>query len=148
MGEILGLFRQLRTVYRAHHPHQEDVASYKDKAITMGRLLDEHFAYASWPNYLYKLIEHVQEPLEDENGPGTIRGLSGEGNEGANKVFRDLRRHFSRKSSALVSLRDVLWFHWLYTSPKLRRIAKVTTREYTCSKCQQLGHSATHCTKA
>ena len=29
MGEILGLFRQLRTVHTAHHPRQEDVASYK-----------------------------------------------------------------------------------------------------------------------
>ena len=110
----------------------------------MGKLLDEHFAYVSWANYLHKLIEHVQEPLEDENGPppmgggGGGGGLSGEGNEGANIVFRDLRRHVWRKSRAMVSLRDVLWFHWLYTSPKLHTIAQVTTREYTCSECQQV----------
>ncbi|XP_063971603.1 V(D)J recombination-activating protein 1-like [Lytechinus pictus] len=148
MGEIFHLFRQVRQVYRAHHPGKEDIASYKEKAIRMGRLLDEHFTYASWPNYLHKLIEHVQEVLEDEEGPGTIGGLSGEGNEGANKVFRDLRRHFSRKSSAMLSLRDVIWFHWLYTSPKLRRIAQVTSRDYSCSKCQKLGHSAIHCSNA
>ncbi|XP_071495144.1 V(D)J recombination-activating protein 1-like [Diadema antillarum] len=123
----------------------EHVTSYKDTGVKMGELLRESFSYASWPNYLHKLIEHVQEPLEMENGPRTIGALSGEGNEGANKVFRDLRRHFSRKSNAITSLRDTMWFHWLYTSPKLRRIAKDTAR-HRCSNCQQLGHSIANCT--
>ncbi|XP_063951972.1 V(D)J recombination-activating protein 1-like [Lytechinus pictus] len=51
--------------------------------------------YVSWPNYMYlhKMIEHVQEVLEDPQGPGSIGSLSGEGNEAANKLFRHLRKH-------------------------------------------------------
>jgi hypothetical protein len=36
-----------------------------------------------------KVIEHVQELIED--GTGTVGGLSEEGNEGDNKIFRHLK---------------------------------------------------------
>ncbi|XP_038062316.1 V(D)J recombination-activating protein 1-like [Patiria miniata] len=123
LAEVLGIFRNLRTVYRAHHPEAEDVSTFKQRAVEMGRLLLTNFSYAGWPNYLHKIIEHVQEIIEDPEGPGTIDSLSGEGNEAANKLFRDLRGHFARKHDEAQALRDIIWFHWLYTSPKLRRIS-------------------------
>ena len=86
-------FRFLRKVYRARHPEKEDVANYKSVAVEMGKLLIKHFNYANWPNYLHKIIEHVQEILEDPNGPRSIGAFSGEGNEGGNKLFRLFRKH-------------------------------------------------------
>ena len=145
MNEVLELFRQMRSVYRAHKPNKEDVASYKETAVRMRKALLEDFEYVAWPNYLHKVVEHVQEVLEDPEGPGSIGILSSEGNEAANKLFRELRSHFSRKHSTYDSLRDVLWFHWLYTSPTLRRLSNVHAREYRCSHCGELGHSTLNC---
>ena len=54
----------------------------------MEKMLIEHFDYAPWPNYLHKVIEHVQEILADPEGPGSIGAFSGEGNEAGNKLFR------------------------------------------------------------
>jgi hypothetical protein len=51
----------------------------------------------------------VQELIED--GPGT---LSGEGNEGGNKIFRHFRKNLVRRGNTRGSLRDVLRGHWLY----------------------------------
>lgn len=129
LAEVLALFRRVRTMYRATHPKQDEVRVYKTTAIEMGQLPRHHFSYMSWPNYLHKLIEHVQEVLQDPLGPGSVGGLSSEGNEAANKFFRDLRKNFSLQNSTTQSLRDILWFHWLYTSPKLRRIGAVTSRK-------------------
>ncbi|XP_022085107.1 V(D)J recombination-activating protein 1-like isoform X2 [Acanthaster planci] len=145
LAEVLDAFRNLRKIYRAHHPDADDVCTYKEQAVAMGLRLLTDFPYAGWPNYLHKIIEHVQEGLEDPEGPRTIGGISGEGNEAANKLFRELRGHFSRQHDETQSLRDVLWFHWLYTSPKLKRIGHVETRKYQCSQCKELGHNSRSC---
>lgn len=145
LGEVMDQFRKLREVYRASHPSSADVAAYKAHAIQMADLLHSNFSYANWPNYFHKVTEHVQEVLEDPQGPGTIGALSGEGNEAANKLFRDLRRNFSRKNNTLASLRDIIWMHWLYTSPKLRHLANVSSRSYKCSKCKKSGHNVLTC---
>ncbi|XP_033635628.1 V(D)J recombination-activating protein 1-like [Asterias rubens] len=145
LKEILNIFVCLRKVYRSTHPNQEDVCLYKDKAVEMGRLLLVNFTYVGWPNYLHKIIEHVQEIIQDPEGPGAVGTISGEGNEAANKLFRELRGHFSRKTDESQSLKDIIWYHWLYTSPKLRRISHVKARKYQCSNCNELGHNARSC---
>ena len=123
---LLEKFRAMRTVYRATDPkvqYPQKTNLYKDTAIQFGRDLIDNFEYARWPNYIRKVIEHVQELIENPNGPGTVGGLSGEGNEGGNKIFRHFRLHLARKGSTYGGLRDVLWIHWLYSSPKLVKLA-------------------------
>jgi hypothetical protein len=98
-----------------------------------------------WPNYLHKVIEHVQEIIEDREGVGSVGMLSGEGNECGNKVFRHFRKMLSRRTCAIDSLRDVLYLHWLYSSPKLQFIGKIHSTQKRCSKCLGLGHNMRTC---
>lgn len=111
----------------------------------MGQMLIDNFGYCPWPNYLHKVIEHVQEIIQHEDGPGTVGGLSGEGNEGGNKIFRHFRMHLSRRGDSYGLLRDVLWLHWLYTSPALQRLASVVHTQHRCSVCFQVGHNKRTC---
>ncbi|XP_072168742.1 V(D)J recombination-activating protein 1-like [Diadema setosum] len=145
LQSVLQKFRNLRRVYRSHSPDKEDVHRYKETAVAMGNELLDNFDYVNWPNYLHKVIEHPQEILLSEDGPGSIGSLSGEGSEAANKLFRNLRENFARRGDVFGGLRDVLWFHWLYTSPKLLRLRAVTRRKYKCSKCGGDGHNVTSC---
>lgn len=145
LRSVLQKFRSLRKIYREHHPNKKEVQGFKKKAVQMGRELLEHFEYVCWPNYLHKILEHTQEAILSEDGPGSIGILSGEGSEAANKLFRKLRNNFSRRGDVLDGLRDILWFHWLYTSPKLVRLRAVTRRTYTCSRCGAKGHNKKSC---
>ncbi|XP_060562648.1 V(D)J recombination-activating protein 1-like [Ruditapes philippinarum] len=143
LSSVLQKFRLMRKVYRAKDPKKEcpgDVSSYKVTAIEMGRLLLAHFEYASWPNYLHKVIEHVQEIIESTDGPGTVGGISGEGNECGNKIFRHMRKNMARKGNTQGGLRDVLWCHWLYSSPELTSLALVTLKQSRCSLCLELAN--------
>ncbi|XP_072171924.1 V(D)J recombination-activating protein 1-like [Diadema setosum] len=97
---IMEKFRLLRSVYRAHSPrvtHAQELRQYKVVAVQMGRELISHFDYVPWPNYLHKVIEHPQEIIENEDGPGSVGTISGEGNEASNKLFRHMRKNLSRK---------------------------------------------------
>ena len=115
LGQILRIFQHLRKVYRSNDPMREypdEVKRYKAKAVEMGKLLLEHFSYASWPNYLHKIIEHVQELIED--GPTGVRSVgawSGEGSKAGNKIFRKFRDQHARKDTTMHFLRDILWLH-------------------------------------
>lgn len=99
--------------------------------------------YCSWRNYLHKVIDYAhahnyllliieQEIIQHEDGPGTVGGLSGEGNEGRNKIFRHFRKHLSRRRDSYGSLRDVVWFHWLYTSPAFQQLVSVFHTQQRC----------------
>ena len=146
--QLLDQFRPLRSVYRARNPIKDmadEVSQFKTKAVSMGAFLIENFHYVAWPNYLHKVIEHTQEIIEHPGGPGTVGGLSGEGNEGGNKVFRQFRRDLSRKCSTESSLVDVLKMHWLYSCRPLQQISKVSLQERSCSWCRSSGHYNTTC---
>lgn len=58
----------------------------------MGQILIDNSGYCPWPNYLHKVIKHVQEKIQHEDRPGIVGGLSGEGNEVGNMIFH----HFSQ----------------------------------------------------
>ena len=146
LGSVLEKFRFCRSVYRANDPEKTDVAIYKETAVSMGRELMEHFSFAEWPNYLHKVIEHVQELIQDPEGPGSIGAMSGEGLEGGNKVFRHFRKNLASRGNSYQSLKDILNLHWLYSSPKLKLIAFVAHRKNTCSICNQKGHNKLTCT--
>ena len=146
MQEILEKLRFLRSVYRAKSPAKEDVSIYKEVAVEMGKLLIAHYNFARWPNYLHKVLEHVQEILEDPEGPGSIGAFfSSEGNEAGNKLFRLFRKHYSNRGDSYKGLEDVLKLHWLYSSLTLGNLAKIEHRKYKCSKCSAYGHSKTSC---
>ncbi|XP_070545703.1 V(D)J recombination-activating protein 1-like [Ptychodera flava] len=145
---VLAKFRFLKKVYCAKLPkvdYKDDIESVKTVGIEMGMLLIDKFGYARWPNYLHKVIEHTQELIEKEDSPGTIGGISGEGNEAGNKLFRQFRKLHSRKGSVMGGLRDTIWLHWLYSSPKLCRHAEVAHRKNRCSACGCLGHNRLTC---
>ena len=145
---LLEKFRFMRTVYRATDPkvqYPQETKLYKQTAVEFGRDLINNFDYARWPNYIHKVIEHVQELIENPNGPGTVGGLSGEGNEGGNKIFRHFRLHLARKGNTYGGLRDVLWGHWLYSSPKLVRLAAKSRMQQRCSYCKSKGHNVRTC---
>ena len=64
MTELLCQFRRLRTIYRAKSPktdYPEEVKLYKMSAVKMGKFLLENYSFVEWPNYLHKVIEHVQD---------------------------------------------------------------------------------------
>ena len=143
---ILEKFRFLRSVYRATKPAKEDIKGYKAEAVEMGKMLINHFDFARWPNYLHKVIEHVQEILENPDGPGSIGAFSSEGNEGGNKLFRMFRKGYSHRGDSYKGLEDVLKLHWLYTSHYLRSKSKVTRRQHQCSSCLMFGHNKSTCT--
>ena len=84
--------------------------------MEFGECLKTKYPYAHWSNYAHKVIEHVQEVIQEE---GTLGGFSGEGNDAGNKIFRHLRKNHSRKSGTLESIRDVLRMHWFYCSHTL-----------------------------
>lgn len=115
---------------------------YKQVAVEFGNILLNNYPYAHWSNYVHKCIEHVQEVIETDD---TLGGLSGEGNEAGNKIFRHLRKNHSRKGSTLHSVTDVLKVHWLYCSRKLRKLSHVSRRKYKCSLCNQMGHNCMSC---
>ena len=114
-------------------------------AVEMGKLLIENFSFASWPNYLHRIIEHVQEILEDPNGPGSIGAFSGEGNEGGNKLFHLFRKNYATKGDSYRALEDVIRIHWLYSSKRLEDLASVNHRKNKCSKCGNFGHNKRSC---
>ncbi|KAK3089331.1 hypothetical protein FSP39_002772 [Pinctada imbricata] len=148
LSVILNIFCKLRSVYRAKDPLVEcpsEVASYKQTAIQMGSLLMEHFHYAQWPNYLHKVIEHVQQLIEDPKGPGSIGSFSSEGNEAGNKLFRHFRKNLSRRGNTYGSLCDVLKLHWLYSSKALCKIAEIEHKRNKCSLCFTEGHNKRKC---
>ncbi|KAK3089575.1 hypothetical protein FSP39_004762 [Pinctada imbricata] len=143
---LLQKFRFMRMIYRAVDPkvqYPSETKMYKETAIEFGKILINDFDYAKWPNYIHKVIEHVQEL--NENGPGTVGGLSSEGNEGGNKIFRHFRKNLARRGSTYGGLRDVLWGHWLYSSPSLTKLSAKSKSEQRCSACRSLGHNIRNC---
>ena len=82
------------------------------------------------------------------NGPGTVGGLSWQGNEGGggNKIFRHFRKHLSRKGDVMRGLMDVLWLHWLYSNPLLASLDRSQHKKHKCSVCHQEGHNKRTCT--
>ncbi|XP_070555020.1 V(D)J recombination-activating protein 1-like [Ptychodera flava] len=96
-SEILSKFRFLKMMYCAKYPRvdlKNEIQNVKRVGVELGQLLIDHFEYATWPNYLHKVIEHSQELLEREDGPGFIGCISGEGNEAGNKLFRQIPKAF------------------------------------------------------
>ena len=151
MSKVLSQFRELRKIYRAKSPksmYPQEVRLYKANAVDMGKFILEHYSYVDWPNYLHKIIEHVQELIEHESGPGSIGMFSSEGNEGGNKVFRHFRKHLSRKGDVLGGLKDVLQLHWLYSSKTLQELSSVTHKQNRCSVCFEAGHKRNNCPNA
>lgn len=148
LSKVLCLFRKLRSVYRANQPMRDmpqEVTQFKAQAIEMGKIFIQEFEYVPWPNYLHKIIEHTQEIIMDVTGAMSVGALSGEGNEAGNKIFRQLRKHHARKGKTLQGLRDVLWLHWLYSSPKLQSLGEIYTRENRCTMCHEAGHNVRTC---
>jgi V(D)J recombination-activating protein 1 len=76
---ILGKYREMRLVYRANIPDPVKVSGYKKLAVSFANDIKEHFPFAKWPNYMHKVVEHVQELIEWKAGPGSIGALSSEG---------------------------------------------------------------------
>ena len=116
--EVLSIFYQLRTMYRAHDPVKEEIVLYKKRAVHLGELFRENFVHVSWPNYLHKIIEHVQEILDDPNGPGSIGAMS----FSRWFYFRKFRESNPREKFPLQ-------FMSIYSNDNIRKIAKLTTRE-------------------
>lgn len=148
---LLEIFRELRAVYRSNNPlltMPEQVTTYKVRAIALANMLKTDFSYVHWPNYLHKIIEHVQELIQRPDGPGTVGGMSGEGNEAGNKIFRHFRKNLSRKGATFESLHDVLKLHWLYSSPLLTKLAQQERSSKQCSLCNKLGHNIRTCKKS
>ena len=92
---ILDKFRFMQSIYHAIKPDLNHVAMYKTITVAMGELIKTHFSFARWPNYLHKLIKHIQDILQDPNNPGSIGAFSREGNEAGNKIFRLFSKKFS-----------------------------------------------------
>ena len=139
-------FRRLRTIYRAKSPktdYPEEVKFFKMSAVKMGKLLLENFSFVEWQNYPHKLIEHVQELIQHDLGPGSIGMFSCEGNECGNKVLR----HF-RKDDVTGGLRDVLQLHWLYSSKVWQELSSETHKQNRCSVCFGTGHIRNNCLNA
>ena len=148
LSVVLEKFNELREVYRCLCPMKdipEKVHLYKQNSVAFGQLLIQNFQYADWPNYLHKVIEHVQQLILDPNGPGSVGAFSSEGNECGNKLFRHFRKNLSRRGSVVGSLRDVLHVHWLYSCPKLVNIAEIQRRKNKCSKCLSEDHIIRNC---
>jgi V(D)J recombination-activating protein 1 len=143
--DILGKFREMRVVYRSNVPDHFTVAGYKTLAVSFAMSLKEHFPFARWTNYLHKLVEHVQELIEWKEGPGSIGAMSSEGNEAGNKVFRHFRKNLSCKGNTYQGIVDVLRLHWLYSSPKLVRLAHVSHNKIKCGICGNTGHNRVTC---
>ena len=81
---------------------------------------------------MHKLIEHVQELIQDATGPSSIGAVSGEGNEAGNKIFQICRLNLSCKGNTQQGLQDTLRYHWLYSSPGLKALAVAPQRKNKC----------------
>ena len=112
----------MQSVYHTIKPDPLHVAIFKKIAVEMGELIKTYFNFTRWPNYLHKLIEHVQEIQEDPSGLGSIEAFSGEGNEAGNKIFRLFRKNFANKGNSYKGLENVLKLHWLYSSAALSQL--------------------------
>jgi hypothetical protein len=145
LQEIITKLRWMRTVYRASKPSPADVAIYKETAVKMGQILIDDFPWVRWPNYLHKVIEHVDEIINRNDGLHSVGIMSGEGNEAGNKLFRQFRRSHSSRGSTTQSLLDILKLHWLYTSPKLQQLSEVSHKKYKCGICGEIGHTRVTC---
>ena len=143
--ELLSKLQFMHKVFSCRSPklkYPSEWNHYKQVAVEFGNILLNNYPYARWSNYVHKCIEHVQEVIETDD---TLGGLSGEGNEAGNKIFRHLRKNHSRKGSTLHSVTDVLKVHWPYCSRKLRKLSHVSRRKYKCSLCNQMGHNCMSC---
>ena len=117
---VLDKLRVLHRVYQAVQPMQEfaqDVADYKKIAVEMGQMLIANFGYCPWPSYLHKVIEHVQEIMQHEDGPGTVVGLSREGNKGGNRIFTISESIFLEEVTPIVRLG--MYFGYIGFTPAL-----------------------------
>ena len=142
---ILDKLPFMRSVYHAIKPDPNHVAMYKTITVAMGELIKTYFSFARWPNYLHKFIEHIQEILQDPNGPGSIGDFSGEGSEAGNKIFCLFRKNFANKGNSYKGLEDVLRLHWLYSLPALSKLAEVQHRKNKCAVCGDFGHNKRSC---
>lgn len=62
----------------------EEWLQYKSRVVEFGKYLIISYLYVRWSNYVYKIIEYVQEVIESY---GILGGFFGEGNEVGNKNF-------------------------------------------------------------
>ncbi len=138
----LGKFRDLQAVYSATEPDPINIASFKAKAVSFGKFVLETYPWANWPNYMHKLIEHGQEIMQKY---GTLAGMSSEGNEALNKVFRKYIRDNSFQGNMKISLENVLTTTWLSSSQELIRLSSYTGSSHVCSICHTSGHNKKTC---
>ena len=68
--EIFKKIGMMRKVYRENNPDPHEVKQYKSVAVEFGQVLLKQFDFAKWPNYIHKVIEHVQELIDDKRGLG------------------------------------------------------------------------------
>lgn len=89
LSVLLDKFNFLRRIYRSNNPKKRlpfRGPMYKVCAVETGQLLLTKFEYAHWPNYLHKIIEQIQQLIEDPSGPSAIGSFSSERNEAGNKL--------------------------------------------------------------
>ena len=65
LKDILQQYNWLRRVYRAKNPDPVDVSVYKKKAVALAKLLLKELPWALWLNYFHRVVEHVQELIEN-----------------------------------------------------------------------------------
>ena len=83
-------------------------------------------------------------PSKGGNVFGSSLG-SGDGAEAGSRLFRHLLKNMSSRGSTYHALKDVLRLHWLYSSPRLQKLAKVSHTKYKCSLCNMEGHNRLSC---
>ncbi len=140
--KALGMFREIQIIYSSTEPKADDIANFKTKAVNFARFVRETYPWANWPNYFHKIVEHGQEVMESY---GTLAGISGEGNEALNKVFRKFIKDNSFKGNNDVALENVLVMTWLMSSPELVRLSQCSKTLHVCSICSQPGHNKLTC---
>lgn len=118
---------------------------YKVCAVETGQLLLTKFEYAHWPNYLHKIIEHIQQLIEDPSGPSAIGSFSSERNEAGNKLLTFPEKNLSRRGSTYGSLCHVLKLPCLYSSKALAKLAEKEHKKNKCSLCFQSGRNRITC---
>ena len=124
--ELLSKIRFLHKIFSCTIPREKypEWGNYKTVGIELGECLLTNYSYARWSNYIHKVIEHVQETIEEE---GT------------------LRKNHSRKSGTYDSVTDVLRMHWFYCSKALRSLSHVARSKYRCTECGKAGHNSATC---
>lgn len=143
--ELFSKIRFMHKIFSCTNPKEKyptEWINYKKVGMEFGECLKTNYPYVRWSNYVHKVIEHVQEVIQEE---GTLGSFSGEGNEAGNKIFRHLRKNHSRKSGTFESLTDVLQMHWFYCSHALMSLSHVARNNYKCTKCGQTGHNSATC---